>query len=335
MKFGSIPLSGALGAVLAHSLDANGKRLRKGLVLTCEDIANLEAAGTDHVIAAHLDADDSGENEAATAIAVALVNAAPHLRAGPSGTGRVNLYAEPGGVFEASETAVRALNSIDPGITVATLPDSTFVRSGRMVATVKIIPFAVPQKAVTEAILIPQTAPAMTLAPARKKRVALVATRLPVLKASVMEKTKGVLEDRLARLGCVLVHDATCNHDTNALAEALGQVRNADITIVFGASAITDRQDVIPGAVESLPGGRVERFGMPVDPGNLLLLGAVDDMTIIGAPGCARSPVKNGFDWVLERLVCDVPVDQDWWLGTGVGGLLIEAEDRPQPREQT
>ena len=103
------------------------------------------------------------------------------------------------------------------------------------------------------------------------------------------------------------------------------------LIVVFGASAITDRRDVIPAAIEAI-GGRVEQFGMPVDPGNLLLLGALGGKPIIGAPGCARSPKENGFDWVLQRLLAGVPVRDADIRAMGVGGLLMEIVSRPQPR---
>ena len=82
----------------------------------------------------------------------------------------------------------------------------------------------------------------------------------------------------------------------------------AELVIVFGASAIADRRDVIPAAIEAA-GGSIEHFGMPVDPGNLILIGQLDGKTLLGAPGCARSPKENGFDWVLMRLLAGIPGD--------------------------
>jgi molybdenum cofactor cytidylyltransferase len=72
---------------------------------------------------------------------------------------------------------------------------------------------------------------------------------------------------------------------------------------------------------------------MPVDPGNLLLIGELDGMPVLGAPGCARSPVENGFDWVLDRLLAGLDVGAADITGMGVGGLLMEIVSRPQPRE--
>ena len=79
-------------------------------------------------------------------------------------------------------------------------------------------------------------------------------------------------------------------------------------------------------------GGRVDHLGMPVDPGNLLLLGQLGDLPVIGAPGCARSPKENGFDWVLHRLLAGLAVTRSDVTALGVGGLLMEIVSRPQPR---
>ena len=101
--------------------------------------------------------------------------------------------------------------------------------------------------------------------------------------------------------------------------------------IVFGASAITDRRDVIPAALVAA-GGEIEQFGMPVDPGNLLLIGRIAGKPFLGAPGCARSAKENGFDWVLQRMLADIPVSARDIRRMGSGGLLMEIVSRPQPR---
>jgi molybdenum cofactor cytidylyltransferase len=123
-------------------------------------------------------------------------------------------------------------------------------------------------------------------------------------------------------------------HDVSHLADALKKLRRegAELLIAFGASAITDKADVIPAAIEAA-GGEVKHFGMPVDPGNLLLVGELDGRPVLGAPGCARSPAENGFDWVLNRLLAGLAVKEEDLTGMGVGGLLMEIVSRPQPRE--
>jgi molybdenum cofactor cytidylyltransferase len=117
------------------------------------------------------------------------------------------------------------------------------------------------------------------------------------------------------------------------VAAELGRAKAAaELLLVFGASAISDRRDVVPAGIEAA-GGTVAHFGMPVDPGNLLLMGALDGKPVVGLPGCARSPKLNGFDYVLQRLFAGLDVAPGSIMGMGVGGLLSDIASRPQPRE--
>jgi molybdenum cofactor cytidylyltransferase len=191
-----------------------------------------------------------------------------------------------------------------------------------MVATVKIIPFAVPGETLARAIDATGDGP-VRVASFRPLRVAVVSTLLPGLKPSVVAKTLRVLEARLAPAGARLVAERRVVHEPAALRRALEELApQCDALLIFGASAITDRRDVIPAAIEDF-GGHVDHFGMPVDPCNLLLLGKRGSLPIIGAPGCARSPRENGFDWVLQRILADVPITAADIMGMGVGGLLM------------
>ena len=108
---------------------------------------------------------------------------------------------------------------------------------------------------------------------------------------------------------------------------------DCEIILMSGASAIVDRRDVLPSALTAA-GGSVDHFGMPVDPGNLLLLGRLEDRPVVGLPGCARSPKLNGFDWVLQRLVAGLDVTPEEIMRMGTGGLLKEIASRPLPRAE-
>ena len=205
-----------------------------------------------------------------------------------------------------------------------------------MVATVKIIPFGVPAEVVARcAATAGEGGPLLRVAAFRPRAVGLIQTRLPGLKESILDKTREVSEARLAALGSRLIHEARVEHRTAALAPLIGEAiaRGADIVFVHGASAIEDRRDVIPAALVAA-GGAIDHFGMPVDPGNLLLLGHIGDKIVLGLPGCARSPKENGFDWVLQRLVAGLPVGAQEIMRMGAGGLLAEIPSRPLPRAE-
>lgn len=331
MRFGSTPVAAAVGGIVAHAVGVDGRLLKKGHVVTPADVAALEAAGVRDIVVAHIEAEDCHEDEAARRLADRLVG--PTVRRDPAATGRANLFAEVAGLLEINADAIHRLNRIDPGITVATLPPLSAVEAGRMIATVKIIPFAVPTAAVEAAARIANEQ-LLTVRPFRPHKVAVISTLLPTLKPTVVDKTLRVLAERLAPSGSSIALDRRCPHDTVRVAgEIAAAVRGgADLVVVFGASAVVDRGDVVPSAIEAA-GGEIIHVGMPVDPGNLLVIGQLDGVWVLGAPGCARSPKENGFDWVLARLLAGLAVTPEDIMGMGVGGLLMEIVSRPQPRE--
>lgn len=334
MRFGPVPVAEAEGAVLAHAAAVPGGVLRKGHPIGPDEVARLRAAGLETVVVARLEPGDLAEDEAAGRIAAAL--AGDGIDAEAPATGRSNLFAAAAGLLLVDRAGVDALNAVDPGLTFATLAENAEVEPGRMVATVKIIPFALPARVVeAAAAAIRARGPLVRVAPFRAKRIAVLSTLLPSLKPSVVDKTLRVMADRLALSGSAVVADRRVAHDEDALAAALRaavETDRADLVVVFGASAVVDRGDVVPAAIERA-GGTVEHFGMPVDPGNLLLTGRLAGRPVVGAPGCARSPRENGFDWILARYLADLPVEPRHLIGLGVGGLLMDIVSRPAPRK--
>jgi molybdenum cofactor cytidylyltransferase len=250
-------------------------------------------------------------------------------------TGRANLFAARPGVLVIDRAAVDRINSVDEAITLATLPAYKPVVEGEMIATVKLIPFGVAGK-LRDAAVMAAGKGALRVAPYVIKRVGIVSTLLPGLASKVIDKTLRVTAERLAPAGATIIAERRVAHEEKALATAVNEMLalGAELVIVFGASAIADRRDVIPAAISGI-GGAIEHFGMPVDPGNLLLIGNAKGVPVLGAPGCARSPVENGFDWVLMRLLAGLKVTRAELMGMGVGGLLMEIVTRPQPRAKS
>ncbi len=326
MEFGEVPLDRAEGAILAHSHRTPEGRIRKGRRLDRDDLAALRAAGIAAVTVARPGPADIDEDEAAARIAAAMAPepAGAGLRMTEASTGRVNLYATGPGVLRLDAGAVDQLNRLDPMATVATLAPWTRVAAGTMVATVKIISYALPRAAVEAAALA--GAGAISVAPVVLRGATLIVTDM----GQGPGKGEAAMATRLDRLGMALDAVEVVPHAPGPIAAALGGV-TSDLALLLTASATSDPRDVGPsGLVEA--GGRLSRFGMPVDPGNLLFYGRIGARPVIGLPGCARSPALNGADWVLERICCGIEPDADDIARMGVGGLLKESPARPHPR---
>ena len=331
LKFGNIPVGQLCGAILAHSIAVDGKRLRKGKLLDASDVAALQEAGVMEAMAARLEVRDLGEDAAAQRVAAALVSGKLGLRVSAPFTGRVNIYSEIPGILDVDELAVKNLNSIHPAVTLATLPHLARVSPRKLAATVKIITYGVDRRYVEAAE--EAAGAAIRLRGVAHKEAGLVVTEASGTRKPMAEKGIGSVRTRLAALGISLPSIIVTSHTADSVSEALAGLKGTLLLLLTG-SATSDPADVGPEGLRRA-GGKLERFGMPVDPGNLLFLGSLGSKPVIGLPGCARSPALNGADWVLERIACGVPVSGSDIASMGTGGLLKEIPARKQPRSVT
>ena len=339
MKFGLVALPEAEGAILAHSMEAGQRpyeseltyRIAKGTALTSNHLEDLAAINVSEVTVAQLEPGDVHEDEAATLLAQSIVvdSAGQNLRISGAGAGRVNLYAAGCGVLRLNRAQIEAINAVDPMISIATVPDYHRVDDGGMVATIKIISYAVPRQALD--LVCEGAANAMHVAPPVYSTATLIETR--VTEDTPPDKGRASMAGRLERMGVKLTDRVVVPHCEANIAEALSAA-DGEVILVLTGSATSDPMDVAPEALRQA-GGRVARFGMPVDPGNLLFLGDLFGKPVVGLPGCARSPALNGADWVLERVICGIEVSSGDIAAMGVGGLLKEIPTRPMPRRST
>ena len=331
MKFGPVPIDEAEGLILAHTLRSGDFVLKKGSVVTAENIDALKASGISELVGARLDSGDVHENEAAERIAKKLCG--ENVTISAARTGRCNLIAESGGVIQINASKINAVNQINETVTVATLANMEAVNTGQIVATVKVIPFAV-DATVMEHVEAALAKPAVALAPYKSKRFALLSTIAPGLKPSVIEATEALTRRRVEAIGGTVVRSAQIDHVTADITSEIKKSFSADIDVLLiaGASATVDRGDVIPSAIVAA-GGVIDHFGMPVDPGNLFVLGDLKGTPVLVLPGCARSPKPNGVDWIMQYVAADIPVGHAEIMAMGVGGLLVDTPARPLPRD--
>ncbi len=334
MKFGPVPVAEAEGAILAHSARLTGRILKKGHILTASDLGLFTDDGITEITVARLEKDDVGENDAAAAITKAL--AGQHVTTGKAFTGRCNLIADVQGLITFDRNRLDNINLADESVTIATMPTMDIASPAQLIATIKIIPFAIPKSVLDAVLKIAGEEPLVEIAPFELKKIGLILTRLPGMKESILDKTLQTAVARVQEFGSEITMEIRCEHTEKDVVDAITETnsKSCDIILIFGASAVVDRADVLPAAVVAA-GGSVDHFGMPVDPGNLLFIGGIDDTPLVGMPGCARSPKLNGFDWVLWRLLANIPISSRDIMLMGSGGLLKEISERGQLRQDS
>jgi molybdenum cofactor cytidylyltransferase len=323
MKFGRIPVAEAEGGILAHSVKYQDINLKKGTVLSEQQVRLLAAAGCESVVIARLEATDLDENETARRIAVLI--AGKNVRPQRPRTGRNNILAESSGLLVYDIGRLDCINMTNEAITLAVLPPYSTVTTGQVVATVKIIPYGVDKASVSGIEKIQSGLPPLLgIKGYNRPDIGFIQTFYPGMKEAVLDKTRNVLDNRLQRLDNRVSSEIRCEHEEGAIAEALEKLLKGgcELILITGASATADRRDVIPVAIETA-GGSITHLGMPVEPGNLLALGEFSGgHPVVVMPGCARSPAVNGFDWVLERLLAGIPVTREDIMRMGTGGYM-------------
>lgn len=327
MKFGPVETSKAVGTVLAHSLSLPTGRLPKGITLRESDVAKILNAGIASITVAKLDVTDVHEDLAAKKVAQCFSH--EHFNVTEPVAGRVNLCAKSNGLADINTQAVIAANLIDEAITIATVSDKSRVAEAALVATIKIIPYAANTEKLQRVLEVLADAP-IKLIPFQMHPYDLILTKTAGFKPSLLTKGREVVASRVTSIGLKEKECLIVDHTDAAVSDALNGT-HSKICLILGASAPSDMNDVVPSAITNL-GGTIDRFGMPVDPGNLLVLGRIKDRTIIGLPGCARAPALNGADWVLERIAADQTITREDFAKMAVGGLLKEIPERTQPR---
>ena len=337
MIFGEFSGAEAEGVMLAHTLHLDGKTLKKGRVLGPADLALLRENGVERITGARMQEGDLDESAGAAAIAALLVG--PNTETRRPYTGRCNVHAAARGVLRVDAARIDALNALDESITVGTLHDYALVRQGQVLATTKIIPFAVSRELVERCRAIAAGAPLLRLFPLAPRRAALIMGELPGMQENIFRGTVTATRNRLEGLGSRLALGLRCRHERGAYEAKLREALAAgcDLVLVAGATVTKDRLDTVPAAVAGV-GGAVDHFGMPAEPGNMLLLAHVGAVPVLVLPGCARSRRSNGLDWVLQRLHAGLPLGCAEIMRMGVGGLIrnpLEPDDEEEGESES
>ena len=125
---------------------------------------------------------------------------------------------------------------------------------------------------------------------------------LRTIYAIVGDERHELMINRLEGLGSRLALVLRCRHEKSEYESKLREALAAgcDLILIAGATVTKDRLDTVPAAVVAV-GGAIDHFGMPVEPGNMLLLAHVGEAPVLVLPGCARSRRSNGRSRSVRR----------------------------------
>jgi molybdenum cofactor cytidylyltransferase len=329
MIFRRVSLERAEGHILGHNVSHAGRRtLKKGRRLGQAELAEIAGTGISSVYVAELEPTDVPEDTAAKRIGEALAERAGLLPRAAHG-GRVSLLAGARGVVSVQSELLLSLNLLS-GVTLATVPSHSVCLARQTLATLKVIPFALPEATVARAEQL-AAGGVLSFRALTPRRVCVLVSGSEGRRERLLAAYRPPLEQRLAGLGTHAVsfeYLALTAEPEASLAAAIVQQLDSGVQllIIVGETATMDVDDVAPQAIRRAA-GEVLVVGAPVFPGNLLLLGYRGGAAILGAPGCVRSRARNVVDLLLPRLLVGERLGQREVAELGHGGLLGAASE--------
>jgi molybdenum cofactor cytidylyltransferase len=328
----------AAGTILMHNVadEAGARVLKKGIRLAEKHLAELAAMGRTHVAVAVLEAGDVHEDEAAQRLAEALQTDQMHLSR-PTG-GRINLRAVVDGLLEVDAGRLLALNLV-PGIALATRRQWTVVGPGQEtdnLATLKIIPYAVPRADLEPALALAAARPGiLEVRPfPRQQRAALLLVGDAMVRPRLRQDYEGPTRARLQRLGTELSAVEGVEQEESAIAAAVSRLAAvAGLLVIAGQTSVMDEEDTTLRGLRRA-GAQTVVAGAPVEPGNLMAVAYLPreaaegqpGTTILCAPGCAKGMKRNVVDLILPRLLLGDRLERTDIAALGLGGFLTAAE---------
>ena len=330
MFFGKVKTELSLNGILSSSIEIyknkNKIKISKGTIIDKNLLDLLLLNNVKHVKCAKLDDDEIDENSSVHEISKKIIaSKKSNIIIQDPKNGRCNLVSSIDGILTFQPNQLFSINSVTNDIGIASLKAFSKVKKNQIVASIKAIPFGIKKNNLQDIINICEDC--FKILPFQKKNIHLIQTTNQNTRAKVLEKTLEVTKDRLLSCGNNLIVEKKCSHEIKSICKQLKKSVNedADIILIFGTSAISDINDIIPQSILEI-NGTILRLGMPVEPGNLILLAEIKiskkHISIIGMPGCARSKKENGVDWILWRKLCDLKISSDDINHMGNGGLL-------------
>ena len=326
----SIRVKDAAGMVLCHDVTEivpgkfKGPRFRKGHVIKNSDIEKLLDIGKRSIYVFELTKDQVHENEAARRIAKAATG--PGLFLSEPTEGKVTLSANAKGLLKVDASALFKINQIQD-IMFATLHGNQQVTANQAVGGTRIIPLVTEEARIQRVeTLCKDHFPLLQVKSFRPHQVGLIVTGSEVFEGRIEDGFGPVVENKFKHLGSHVMGSEKVSDDADMTVKAIHDFihKGADMIALTGGMSV-DPDDQTPASIRAA-GGKVIAYGAPVLPGAMFMLAYIQDIPVIGLPGCVMYHQTSIFDLVVPRLLAGESITRDDIIALGHGGFCSNCE---------
>ncbi|MGI5921243.1 MAG: molybdopterin-binding protein [Syntrophomonadaceae bacterium] len=330
-----IPVEESVGMVLVHDMTeiipgkSKGAAFKKGHIVKKQDIPHLLNMGKEHIFVLEYNDDEIHENDAALRMARAV--AGQGITFLEPSEGKVNFTVSQPGLFKVNTKALLEVNSIEE-IVLSTLHTDRLVDVNTIVAATKIIPLKIEEKKIAAMEKIcAENYPIIQVMPLYKLKAGIVTTGNEVYYKRIPDQFGPVLKEKFLELGSEVIKQIFSKDDPNMIAESIKTLikLGADIILVTGGMSV-DPDDVTPTGIK-MAGAEILSYGAPTMPGAMFLLSYIEDIPVLGLPGCVMYNKRTIFDLVIPRLAAGEKIERKDIIRYAHGGLCSGCKDCRYP----
>ena len=321
-----IKVEDAVGKILCHDVTqivrgvVKDAKFRKGHIITEADIPELLKLGKENIYVRENE-DDSKLHENDAAEILRQITQGENLSATAVKEGKIELKATCDGVFHVDADKLNAINDVSE-ICIATVQNKIPVRKNKSVAGMRVIPLVIDKAKMARVKEIAGDVPLMKIAPYKKFKVGLVVTGSEIFHGRIEDTFTPVIESKLKTFGLQVDARRISDDSKDMTREKISELLNLGMEMILCTGGMSvDPDDRTPAAIKST-GASVVTYGVPVLPGAMFMLAYLDDVPIMGLPGCVMFCSKTVFDMILPRILTGEKLTRRDFTTLGVGGLL-------------
>jgi molybdenum cofactor synthesis domain-containing protein len=330
-----IPVQEAVGAVLFHDItrivpgEFAGRAFKKGHIILEDDIPKLLNLGKDNIYVLDLEEGYIHENEAAQRIATAVCG--NNIRMTEPSEGKVTMKSVIRGLLKVNVEALNKINAIDE-IVLATLHTNRQVTADTNIAGTRIIPLFTDEEKINQVEAVARANfPVIDIKPLRCMKVGIVTTGNEVYHGRIEDKFGPIIKKKIENLGSKVMRQILVSDNIPMTVAAIHELLNegAEMIVATGGMSV-DPDDRTPASIRAA-GGKVVTYGSPTFPGAMFMLAYLDQVPIIGIPGCAMYNKATVFDLIVPRILADETVTRQDITTLGHGGLCLSCPECRYP----
>ncbi len=320
----------AVGEVLLHDITEvdpdkgfKGRIFKKGHVIREEDVEVLKRVGKEHIYVFEIGSDEIHENDAAIMLSEAAAGENTYRSKEPK-EGKITIFANTFGVCKIDTEKLFEFNSIgEPSM--PTIYNNSVVEKGDKLAAVRIISLVAPKAEIEKAVEIAKGG-IVKVVPFSPKKAGLIITGNEVYHGRIKDKFYDKLKPKLKEFLCDIEEKTILPDDKERIKEKiLSFSQKYDLVILTGGTSV-DPDDV---TYKALKEAGVEGFirGNPIQPGNMLTMGWIEDTPVVAVPAAALFFKKTAFDLWLPRFLIGEKISKEEVIKRSHGGLLEAVKD--------